>query len=51
VTKDGSKRHFLCSGADALITDNVSQTLEMIEEIGNRSDLSRIIDRIKEYIS
>ena len=51
VNEKGSQKHFLCSKADALITDNVSEAMEMIEEINNRSDLNRIIDRIQELFS
>ena len=46
VNKKGSQRHFLCSDADALITDNVSQAMDVIEELNDRSDLRRILDRI-----
>lgn len=51
VNEKGSQKHFLCSKTDALITDNVSQAMDMIEEINNRSDLNRIIDRIQELFS
>ncbi len=51
MNEKGSQHHFLCSDADALITDNVSQAMEMIEEMDHRSDLSRIIDRIREFFS
>ena len=34
----------------ALITDNVTQAMQVLEEISERSDLSRIIDRIKEFV-
>ena len=42
-----SQKHFLCSAADGLITDNVSQALELITELEQRSDLDRMIDKIK----
>ena len=49
--KKQSQHYFFCSSADAVITDNVSQAAEVINEIRNRSDLTRIIDRIKELLS
>ncbi len=42
-----SQKHFLCSDADGLITDNVSQALELVTELEQRSDLDRMIDKIK----
>ena len=51
ANKKQSQRYFLCSSADAVITDNVTQANEVMEEIANRSDLRRIIDRIKEIFS
>ena len=51
ANKKESQRHFFCSSADALITDNVTQAMQVLVEISERSDLSRIIDRIKEFIS
>ena len=42
-----SQKHFLCSEADGLITDNVSQALELVTELEQRSDLDRMIDKIK----
>ena len=51
ANKKASQRHFLCSQADGVITDNVSEAMELIEEIRNRSDLRRIIDRIREFLS
>ena len=50
ANKKGSQRYFLCSSADAVITDNVTQATEVLNEIHNRSDIRRIIDRIKEFI-
>ena len=50
ANKIGSQRYFLCSSADAVITDNVTQATEVLNEIHNRSDIRRIIDRIKEFI-
>jgi glycerophosphoryl diester phosphodiesterase len=45
-----SQRHFLCSEADGVITDNVLQAMDVIHEIQSRSDLSRIIDRLRELV-
>ena len=42
-----SQRHFLCSEADGIITDNVKQAVDMITALENRSDLDRMVDRIK----
>ena len=42
-----SQRHFLCSDADGIITDNVVQAMELITELENRSDLDRMVDKIK----
>ena len=51
ANKKESQRFFFCSSADAVITDNVYQATEVLNEIRNRSDLSRIIDKIKEILS
>lgn len=51
ANKRTSQRHFLCSEADGVITDNVLQAMDVIQEIQSRSDLSRIIDRLRELIS
>ncbi|MBQ3290833.1 MAG: glycerophosphoryl diester phosphodiesterase membrane domain-containing protein [Mogibacterium sp.] len=42
-----SQRHFLCSKIDGLITDNVSQAIGLRAELEQRSDLDRMIDKIK----
>ena len=42
-----SQKHFLCSQVDGLITDNVSRAIQLAAELEQRSDLDRIIDRIK----
>ena len=44
------QRHFLCTDADGIITDNVSQAIELISEIEQRSDLERMVDKIKTVI-
>lgn len=41
-----SQRHFLCSPADALITDNISQASAIKKELETRTELRRMIDRI-----
>ncbi len=51
ANKKQSQRHFLCSSADAVITDNITQATEVVQEIANRSDLRRILDRIRELFS
>ena len=42
-----SQRHFLCSEVDGLITDNVSQAVGLAAELEQRSDLDRMVDKIK----
>ena len=46
-----SQKHFLCSSADGLITDNVSQAVEIQKDLDSRSDLARMIDAIMTLIS
>ena len=41
-----SQHRFLCSDADCLITDNVKQAVELKEELVNRSDIERILDKL-----
>ena len=41
-----SQRHFLCAEVDGIITDNVKQAAEIKEELAERTDLQRILDRI-----
>ena len=43
----GSQKHFLCSDVDGLITDNVSQAIDLATELEHRSDLDRMVDKIK----
>lgn len=40
----GSQKHFLLSQADYLITDNVKQAMEVMQEIEERDDFTKIID-------
>ncbi len=47
ANEKGSQRHFLCSQVDGLITDNVRQAMELVNKLEHRSDLDRMVDRIK----
>ena len=47
ANEKGSQRHFLCSDADGIITDNVTQARKMTEELKKRSDVDRMVDKIK----
>ena len=47
ANEKGSQKHFLCTEADGLITDNVSQAVGLAEELEQRSDLDRMVDKIK----
>lgn len=47
VNEEGSQKYFLCSMVDGIITDNVSQALKLSGELEDRSDLERMIDKIK----
>ena len=47
ANEEGSQKHFLCTEADGLITDNVSQALGLVMELEHRSDLDRMTDKIK----
>lgn len=51
VNKKGSQRHFRCSDADAVITDYISQADEIKNELHMRSDIRRLIDKIKMLFS
>ena len=46
-----SQRHFLCSMADGIITDQVTQAIALTEELSERSDLRRMTDRIMGLLS
>ncbi len=41
-----SQHYFLCSNADGLITDNVKQASQIMQELAERNDLERIVDLI-----
>ncbi|MBR1986284.1 MAG: glycerophosphoryl diester phosphodiesterase membrane domain-containing protein [Mogibacterium sp.] len=47
ANEKGSQKHFLCSEADGLITDNVSQAIGIATKLEQRSDLDRMVDKIK----
>ena len=47
VNDEESQRHFMCTDADGIITDNVSQATGLITELEKRSDLDRMVDKIK----
>ena len=47
VNDEESQRHFMCTKADGMITDNVSQAADLITELEKRSDLDRMVDKIK----
>ncbi len=51
ANKRDSQRHFLCSHADFLITDNVRQANDVLYEVRNRSDLQRMLDKARELFS
>lgn len=47
VNKKGSQKYFLCSNADGIITDNPSQAAEVAKSLSHRSDIDRMVDKIK----
>ncbi len=51
VNERKSQWHFLCSAADGLITDQVTQATQLFNELTERSDLRRMIDGIMEFLS
>ncbi len=46
-----TQKHFLCSNADGLITDNVVQAVGIQKDLEERSDLARMVDAIMTLIS
>ena len=46
-----SQKHFMCSSADGIITDNVVQAAEVQKELEKRTDLQRMVDRILTIVS
>jgi len=51
VNERGSQKHFLCTEADGIITDEVRQAGEIRQKLENRTDLQRMIDWIKAVVS
>ena len=47
ANEEGSQRHFLCTEANGIITDNVSQALLLSKKLEDRSDIDRMVDKIK----
>ena len=50
ANEKGSQKQFLCSNADGIITDKVAQAMRIISVLEKRTDLERMIDRIKAVI-
>lgn len=50
ANEKGSQKQFLCSNADGIITDKVAQAMKLISALEKRTDLERMIDRIKAVI-
>ena len=46
-----SQKHFLCSMADAIITDQITQAAQLQKELRERSDLQRMTDGIMQFLS
>ena len=46
-----SQKHFFCSMADGVITDEITQAMDVLGELSLRSDLQRMIDGLKELLS
>ena len=46
ANEEGSQKHFFCTKADAIITDNITQAKKLVTELGKRSDIDRIVDKI-----
>ena len=46
--EENAQKKFLLSEADAIITDNVYQAQELQKQLGERSDIARIMDRFFE---
>ena len=50
ANEKGSQQHFLCTQVDGMITDNVSQAIELRTELERRSDLDRMVDTFRSII-
>ncbi len=46
-----SQKHFFCSLADAIITDQITQATQLQNELSERSDIQRMTDKILELMS
>lgn len=51
VDDEDSINHFLLSECDAIITNEVDETLEMKKDIDHRGDSQRILDEVAQFIS
>ena len=47
VNEKGDQRHVLSTQADGIITDNITQAVGIANSLGHRSDIDRMVDRIK----
>lgn len=47
VNEKGVQKHFLCTKADGIITDHVKQATELSSKLDQRSDLDRMVDKVK----
>jgi glycerophosphoryl diester phosphodiesterase len=47
VNEKGAQKHFLCTKADGIITDHVKQATELSSKLDQRSDLDRMVDKVK----
>ena len=47
ANEKGSQKHYLCTQIDGIITDNVTQAVKLTTELGQRSDIDRMVDKIK----
>ena len=47
---EDEQKHFLCSDADAIITDNVAQSARVRAELEQRSDLERMLDELVQVL-
>ena len=51
VNRKESQKKLLCSNVDGIITDHVSQAVEIRNELSRRTDFQRMIDRIHSDLS
>lgn len=50
ANEKGSQKHFLCTMVDGIITDNVTQAQKIASGFEKRSDLDRMVDKVKAVI-